>query len=479
MKSKGNAYCRSNGLRPLIALLIALGAAPAWAADGAAAPVLAAKSTDDDLPLGKDALFGDDDVLPIDRGAAAKKDKPATLPVKGYLQFELARTTAEPDHWSKMRTRADVSSQGALGEDVKWKLGARLDYDAVYGINNFYPFEVRRDQRLGFMLRENYLDYSAGNWDFRFGRQHAVWGEMVGLLFADVVSARDMREFVLPEFDAMRIPQWAARAEYFKDDFHAEFLWIPVASYDITGKPGAEFFPNQPQPSGFAIQYRNEVRPERNWNHGNYGVRLSTLKNGWDVSGFYYSSMDNAPTFYREVAIVPTPTVIYEARHDRIDQVGGTLAKDFGSFVLKGEGVYTHGRQVTVLRFNDADGVVPQDTLDWALGLDFTLPAETRFNVQFFQRATFGHDPDTIPKKFENGYTLYLNSKLTEKLEAQAMWINSLQRNDWLFRPRLAWNFERNWRLMFGADVFHGPETGLFGRYDGKDRLYGELRYAF
>ena len=132
-----------------------------------------------------------------------------------------------------------------------------------------------------------------------------------------------------------------------------------------------------------------------------------------------------------------------------------------------------------MLRFNDADGVVPQDTLDWALGLDFTLPAETRFNVQFFQRATFGHDPDTIPKKFENGYTLYLNSKLTEKLEAQAMWINSLQRNDWLFRPRLAWNFERNWRLMFGADVFHGPETGLFGRYDGKDRLYGELRYAF
>lgn len=446
-----------------------LGMAPVWAASSAAA--------DDELPLGRDALFGDD--LPVGKAMPGKAAGSSASPLKGVLQFELARVTAEPDHWSKMRTRVDLAAQGGSGDGVKWKLGARLDHDAVYGINEFYPFDVRRDQRLNFMLRENYVDFGAGNWDFRVGRQHAVWGEMVGMFFADVVSARDMREFILPEFDAMRIPQWAARAEYFKDDFHAEFLWIPVASYDITGKPGAEFFPHQPKPPGFAIEYRNEVRPERNLSHGNYGMRVSTLKDGWDVSGFYYRSMDNAPTFYRELAIVPTPTVIYQARHDRIDQVGGTLAKDFGAFVLKGEGVYTHGRKLTVLRFGDADGVTPQDTLDWALGLDFTLPAETRFNVQFFQRATFAHDPDTVPKKFENGYSLYLNSKITEKFEAQAMWINSLQRSDWLFRPRVAWNFEKNWRLMVGADVFHGPETGLFGRYDNKDRLYGEVRYAF
>ena len=71
---------------------------------------------------------------------------------------------------------------------------------------------------------------SAGNWDFRLGRQHVVWGEMVGLYFADVVSARDQREFILPDFDQMRTPQWAGRAEYFSDDFHAEILWIPVAT---------------------------------------------------------------------------------------------------------------------------------------------------------------------------------------------------------------------------------------------------------
>jgi hypothetical protein len=56
---------------------------------------------------------------------------------------------------------------------------------------------------------------TGGNWEFRLGRQHVVWGELVGAFVADVVSARDMREFILPEpeLQMLRIPQWAARAE--------------------------------------------------------------------------------------------------------------------------------------------------------------------------------------------------------------------------------------------------------------------------
>ena len=51
----------------------------------------------------------------------------------------------------------------------------------------------------------------------------------------------------------------------------------------------------------------------------------------------------------------------------------------------------------------NSNGLVPQNTLDWALGLDFTLPADTRFNVQVFQRQYFSHDPDLISDKRENG----------------------------------------------------------------------------
>ena len=483
---KSQHLCR----KPLVGLAFALGVASAWAepVGGAlfgypASPTLRPTvgplaAADTAKPGSRDALFGDDDA-PLKPDASVEKKAPATSSgVKGSVQFELARAYEDPAHWSKMLTRADLSAQGNLGDGVKWKLGARMDYDAVFSATDFYPSAVADNQRFNLTLRENYLDVGAGDWDFRFGKQHVVWGEMVGLFFADVVSARDMREFILPEFDIMRIPQWAARAEYFKDDFHAELLWIPVATYNEIGKPGAEFYPFVPPAApGVTSIIRNEDLPSKTLANTNYGVRLSTLKNGWDISGFAYSSMDIEPTFYRQA--VSSSSVAYEARHERIDQFGGTVAKDFGSVVLKGEGVYTHGRQFYVSTPGDSDGVVPQNTIDWALGLDFSLPAETRLNAQLFQRVFLDYDPNLLSDKHENGYSLLLNHKFADKLEAQLTWIASFNRTDWLLRPRVTWNFERNWRLAVGADVFNGPPLGLFGRYADKDRVYSELRYSF
>ena len=419
----------------------------------------------------RNALFGDNLDPPIE-----KKVSDGTG-IKGFLQFEAARATRSPEHWSKLRSRAELGSNGKLGDGLKWKLGARFDYDFAYTTSDFYPSDVKADQRSNIELRENYLDYGLGNWEFRLGKQHVVWGEMVGLFFADVVSARDLREFVLPEFDQMRTTQWAARAEYFGDDVHAELLWIPVASYDNIGKPGAEFFPYQPTYGLPNVRYLEESRPKRDADNMNYGLRLSTLTHGWDISGFYYRSSDINQTFYR-TALTPT-SIEYQARHDRINQWGGTVSKDFGDIVLKAEGVYTSGRSFTTVDLSDSDGVVRQNTIDWAAGLDFTLPAETRFNVQLFQRQFLNYNPGLIPDRHENGYSLLLNNKFYANWEAQAMFISSLNRTDWLFRPRIAWAFERNWRVVLGADYFKGPPTGLFGRYDQQDRIYSEIRYSF
>lgn len=416
----------------------------------------------------RDSLFDDDKPLAaqIEQGW------------KGFAQLEAARTYAAPAHWSKARMVLEVNRQGQFSENVKWKLGGRFDYDGVYDRSNFYPQQVKQDQRGGFALRENYLDVAAGDWDFRLGRQHVVWGEMVGLFFADVVSAKDMREFLLPEFEVLRIPQWAARAEFFKNDWHAEILWIPLPSFDEMGKPGADFYPTPiPGPGGVIIQ--GESTPPRKLANSNYGLRLSTLQNGWDVSGFLYHSLDSAATFYRDPVSGPSPAFVYHPRHDAINQAGGTLAKDLGWTVLKGEAVYTDGRKFNVTTLSQADGLVASRTLDYALGLDFTLPLDVRFNFQLFQRIYANYDPAILQDKRESGVSFLVNGKLVPKLEGQVLLISSLNRNDYLFRPRLVWSLEQNLRLISGVDVFHGPPTGLFGRYDQRDRVYAEFRYSF
>lgn len=417
------------------------------------------------LMAGTNAWSADEDM-------ADDMEEPAGVRRSAYLQFDLARTYARPEHWSMARTRAEVSFQGG-GEGLKWKLSGRADADAVFAIDDgFYPDAVRRDQQYRFDLRENYIDFSAGDVDFRLGRQHIVWGEMVGLFFADVVSARNLRSFYLPDFEQMRIPQWAARGEYYWGDTHAELVWIPVPSYDQIGKPGAEFYP---LPAG--TQVRGEVKPSSSLGNTNWGGRLSTLVAGWDLSAFYYRSMDVSPTFFVVGNSAGAP--VFEPRHLRINQAGGTLAKDFGSFVLKSEVVHSRGRQFNTNDPTAAFGLVAQNTLDYVVGADFPAFNDGRVNLQYFARRYIDHDAGIGLNRTEDGVSLLLNTKLGRAWEAEALLVSSIVRTDFMFRPKVIWSASRNLRMAFGVDSFGGKSSGLFGQYADRDRIYTEARWSF
>lgn len=453
-------------------------------APGSAPTVVTRPEASKPLPESAQELF---DIPAAKAPAVAQTQAPTTAASggtwRGFAQTELGYVLANPEHWSKIMGRLHLGTQGRLGGNTRWNANARLDYNAVFDLTDHYSDAVRNDQRAEFRLGETYLDFDAGGWEWRVGRQHVVWGEMVGLFFADVVSAKDLREHLLPDFQMIRIPQWAIRSEFFGDeDFHAEVVWIPFPSFDEIGRPfslaqsgaGSDFYPYPLSPAGLpALQ--PEQKPGYALDHTNFGFRLSKLTQGWDLAGFYYTSMDSAATYLRDSV---TPTV-FTPVHRRIWQGGGTLAKDLGGFVLKAEAVYTYGRRYNVINLTDSDGVVKQNTLDWAIGLDFNPGADTRLNTQFFQRVYFDHDPDINFDQFENGFSVLLHHDFPRKWEAEVLLISSLNRRDWLLRPKVAWRFQPNWRLTMGLDIFDGPTTGIFGQYDAQDRVYTEVKYDF
>jgi hypothetical protein len=398
---------------------------------------------------------------------------------RGFIQNYTAYDYKEPSHWSRGVVRTQLGALGG-GGNFKWRATVRLDVDPVYAGSDFYPSAVRKDQRRDFFLRETYFDTRLAGLDLRIGKQNIVWGEMVGLFFADVVSARDQRDFILPDFEIIRIPQWAVRAERFGDNTHAELIWLPSPEVDEIGQPGAEFYPLPvPQSAGFAQRFTDPVRPARNLRNSNLGLRASMLRSGWDLSAFYYRSTDVSPTFYREVVPSPTPTVVFVPRHDRIWQIGGTLGKDFGPTVAKAEVIYTSGRKHPVNRLTEPGAVIPQDTLDYVVGLDFTLGTDTRLNLQYFERVFFDYDPDLLQERREGGVSLLLAGKIGGSLEPELLIIQSVNHSDRLIRTKLGWIPATNWRLTFGIDVFAGPATGLFGRFQDNDRGYVEVRRDF
>jgi hypothetical protein len=445
----------------------------------AAAPVASVAATaavaDASAPdATREALFGA--AAPTPRAPAGGRPS-----VRGFVQFAPAYTYASPSHWSRAVVRAQAEASGQLGAGVKYKASLRADLDPVYMTSNFYPDPVREDQRAQLQVRETYLDFALpGAWEMRVGRQQIVWGEVVGMFVADVVSARDLRDFILPDFEILRIPQWAARAEYFGSDWHGELVWIPLPSYDDIGKPGAEFYPFPiPATPGLAQKVLDDRKPAQSLGNTNYGARASRLVRGWDLSGFYYTSMSTSPTLYRTLELSPAPAVVFEPRHDRIHQAGATLTKDFGRVVLRAEGVYTAGRSYEITNTARAQSAVRQDTLDYVVGLDFMLPSDGRLNLQTFQRYFLDHDADIAYDAIETGVSVLVSAKVTPTVEPELLWIQSLSSSDRLVRPRVNWAIDSRLAARLGVDVFDGPQYGVFGRFRDRDRIYAELRYAF
>lgn len=438
----------------------------------------------DDEPKSKDALFGTTkEAEPASKEAlfGGTDEKPA-IKWFGSVDALGAYTYSDPAHWSRGVGRLTLGAQGAFSEDVRWKLSGRVDGDIVYATSNFYLPAVKDNQQLTAIWGENYLDVSAGSWDFRLGAQQIIWGEVMGLFFADVVSARDLREFLLPSFDLIRIPQLAARAEYSAGDAHLELIWIPVPAFDRIGKPGSDFYPvplPSPTPAAVAALFQDPVRPSRSLDNSNYGVRVNGLISGWDLSAFYYRSFSSSPTFYRLEGTAPGQPIVFQPRYDRIWQAGGTVTQDFRDFVLRGEAVYTSGAGYGVTDLTAPQGVVKRDTLDYILSFEFPLPSEVRLNVQAFQRYYFGGEDSIAIKSQGFGASVFLSGKITSSLEPQILWIQNFNGAGGLVRPRLNWYAAKNTVLGFGVDVFTGPDDGYFGRYNNRDRVYSELRFDF
>ena len=306
---------------------------------------------------------------------------------------------------------------------MKWKVGGRVDGDIVYATSNFYLEPVKRNQRFSAIWGENYLDVSAGSWDFRVGAQQIVWGEVVGLFFADVVSARDTREFLLPSFDVIRIPQWAARAEYFAGDSHVEFVWIPVPTFDRIGKPGADFYPAplpSPTPADVAALFQDPQRP---------GPQSRAIR----TTAFAPTRSSRVGTSRRSTTAAsarsrrsigwaratPAQPFVFQPRYDRIWQAGGTVSKDLGDMVLRGEAVYANGQGYSVTSLAAPQGVVQRSTLDYILSVEFPLPGDTRLNIQGFQRAYLdGGGGDLAIKSDGFGASVFLSTKLDRSVRA-------------------------------------------------------------
>jgi hypothetical protein len=342
----------------------------------------------------------------------------------------------------------------------------------------FYHYS---DKELEIGLREAYMDIFFESMDVRIGKQQIIWGKADGVFITDIISPKNLSEFLLRDFDEIRMGVTAVKIDYYLGDNTFEFVWLPVFTPTQMPDENSIWFPQldfplQPQFDNSSREVKGSL--ENSELFAKYSALTSLIDfeimagYAWDDDLTMHIGKTIDPQTQKLTALTVTP------RHHRLTLGGGSFSTTLGLLVLRGEGAYYSGKY-----FNSADpmltdAVVQKDYIHYLLGIDYTL-WDINLSNQFIQQAILDYDETIDQDEFENTMTfLARHDFLRETLTLELFSYIGLNNSDMLIRPRIIYDLVDGFEIQFGANIFTGKE-GSFGQYDKNDMLYAKVKYSF
>lgn len=398
-------------------------------------------------------------------------------------------------HSQKLEIVAKPKLRWKLGADTQLTAIGRVRADAFDRIEPGHPRspETSSLSRRGsagdhvdFELREFFFETQWGRTWLTLGKQQIVWGQADGLKVLDVVNPQSFREFILDDFDDSRIPLWAINAEVPVGEATVQLLWLPDPSYHELPEPGAifafsapRFLP--PRVPGLIPSLEPTHRPRRLLADSDAGAKLSAFVGGFDLSLNYLYHIDDRPIFEgRRGNSALGPTVTFTPRYRRTHLLGGTFSNAYGDLTVRGEVGWTSDRRLSVEDPTDDDLVGKTGELTYVLGLDWFGFRETLLSVQVFQSWLMRDLSGLLRDRLDTNFTfLVLRELWNERLRIEGIWIHNLNDGDGLLRPKLSFELRDDLTLWVGLDIFYGRSQGVFGQFDGRDRVVMGMRWGW
>jgi len=349
--------------------------------------------------------------------------------------------------------------------------------NAGFLVNPFIYQSPGEDLDIG--LREAYLDVYTGPADIRIGKQQIIWGKAEGVFITDVVSPKDLTEFLLPDFDEIRIGVTALKTDVYLGYHTFEVVWIPVFVSTIQPVSDSLWAP------AFPFQVPARINPTEEFDPRIENTELFAKYSylgafaDFELMGGYFWDDDPTPhitdrTFSGSelTAIEITP------RHHRLGLIGGSFSMAPAGVVLRGEGGYYTGKFFPTADPADADGVVERDFINYAAGIDLA-PFGLIVSGQLIQRIILAYDDAILSDQVDNLVTLLVaDDFLRETLRAEVFAYIGLNNPNALLRPKIVYDIKDGLDIEAGANVFLGNE-GQFGQFDENDMIFAKLTYSF
>ena len=333
---------------------------------------------------------------------------------------------------------------------------------------------------LDFRLREIYVDLYFKNFDLRIGKQQIVWGKADGAFITDIVSPLNLTEFLLPDFDEIRRGVNVVKFDYYLGNNTFEIIWIP--NFTPTKIPAVG--------SIWYIQTEFLLAPTFDWSkseiipslkNSEIFFKYSALTSKVDIEIMGGYTFDDKPSMHKNLLLdtLGNPSLLIKPEYHRLLVSGGSFSSEIKGIVLRGEAAFYNGKYFQTEDPFAIDALVQKDYLHYLIGLDFII-GNVNFSTQFIQETILNYDNNMFKEKTENTATFLARYNMfRETLHFELFTYIGLTNEDALIRPKITYDFDDSFSILFGSNIFIGDKKGRFGQYKDNSMAYIKLKYSF
>ncbi|MBU2647280.1 hypothetical protein KKI24_21420 [bacterium] len=348
----------------------------------------------------------------------------------------------------------------------------------AFKANPYIYFYHNREKEID--LRQSYMDIRLETVDIRIGKQQIVWGKADGVFITDVISPKDLSEYLLPDFEEIRIGVQALKVDYYIGNNSLEFVWVPDFTPTRIPAEDSIWYVRPPFPGTATFDYSKKEVPSK-FSNSELFLKYSAMTSLIDVELMAGSMWDDNPTLHVTQSISPStglPVLTVTPEHHRLELAGGSFSAALGGMVFRGEGAYYRGKYFNSEDPALNDRVVKKDYAHFLLGLDFTL-LDIKMSLQVIEKQIQDYDESIINEEREDTVTFLMSRDfLRETLKLELFSYIGMNDNGSLIRPKMTYDLMDGFQIVAGFNIFTGNK-GTYGQFDDKDMIYSKIKYAF
>lgn len=384
-------------------------------------------------------------------------------------------------------------SHGTDGKDkiIDNQTFLRIEYDTLIKDNLFFKldgkstFHLKNDHiadakdRFLFIdpdIRETYLQLGFENLNLTVGKQISVWGKADTAAITDVVSPRDLSQFMFVELEDARSGQWMVSSNIYSKPLNTFLFVSPLPGTDTEPTDGSRYHAALPGATSFSIQ-----KDKPRFGDLEYGLKLSGTFSKTDISLMAGRFFSNAAV-YDYQGYMENGLFVLEKTYPDFFMAGGAVSHAWQSFLFKLELAYKNHYPLQGITSQDIYVIEKKDLIDAAAGVEYNANDKYQINLELSNRY-ISKPTGLVPGTDENSTALYATiSKdfLNQTLNFEYTFYHHIQERNRFHRFQLIHDLTDNIQIKTDYTFFNiKDENSYMWIYRNEDRVGLEIQYSF